>query len=81
MFLGLPDPEPFLSGSPRSGSNSQRTRVLLSLSKNSKKTLFSYCFVTSSQYFIFENDVNVNSKGDKQINFSKIIFCCLLEGL
>ncbi len=38
MFLGLPDQEVW-------------NRILLSLSKNSKKNLDSYCFVTS---FIFE---------------------------
>jgi hypothetical protein len=37
-----------------------RFRILLSSSKNSKKNLDSYCFVTSFGLFILENDVHVN---------------------
>jgi hypothetical protein len=50
LFLptSVPDP-PNLNffGPPGSGSISQRIRILLSSSKNSKKNLDSYCFVTS----------------------------------
>ncbi len=45
--------------------------ILLSPSKNSKKNLDSYCFVTSFGLFIFENDVNVPSKSNKQTTFLK----------
>ncbi len=58
-------------------------RILLSPSKNSKKNLASYCFVTSFLLFIFENDVNWPSKstGDKQKNFFfQLVFCWDLEG-
>ncbi len=46
-------------------------RIFLSPIKNSKKNLDSYCFVTSFRLFIFENDVNVPSKSNKQKNFFK----------
>jgi hypothetical protein len=45
--------------------------ILLSSSKNSNKTPDSYCFVTSFGLFIFEKDVNVPSKSNKQKNFFK----------
>jgi hypothetical protein len=38
-------------------------RILLSLCKNSKKTIDFYCFVTSFDFFSLKNDVNVPSKG------------------
>jgi hypothetical protein len=37
----------------------------LSSSKNSKKNLGSYCFVTSFGLFSLQNDVNVPSKSKK----------------
>ncbi len=58
-----PDPDPpgtHVLRPPGSGSISQRygsairIRILLSASKNSKKNLDSYCFVTSFGLFIFE---------------------------
>ncbi len=48
-----------------------------------KKNLDSYCFVTFFWLFIFENDVNVPSKINKQENFLKklpVVFCLRLEG-
>ncbi len=49
-------------------------------SKNSKKNLDSYCFVTSFLLFIFENDVNVPSKSNKQKSFlKKLVFCWHLK--
>jgi hypothetical protein len=60
MFLGLPDPDSLVKG--------QRIRILLSSSKDSKKIIDSYCFVTSSGLFIFGNGVNVSSKSKKQKN-------------
>jgi hypothetical protein len=47
VFLGLPYPGPFVRGT-------VWIRILLSASKNSKKNLDSYCFVTSFGLFIFE---------------------------
>jgi hypothetical protein len=47
-----PDPDPLFRG----------LDLNLSPSKNSKKNLDSYCFVTSFRLFIFENDINVPSK-------------------
>jgi hypothetical protein len=46
-----------------------RIRILLSSSKINKKSLDSYCLVTSFGPFVFENDVNVPSKSNKQENF------------
>ncbi len=63
MVLGLLDPDPLVRDS------EVWIRILLSASKNSKKNLDSYCFVTSFGLFIFENDVNVPSKSNKQKNF------------
>jgi hypothetical protein len=51
-----------------------RIRILLSASKNSKKNLDTYCFVTSFGLFIFENDVNVPSKSNKQKNILQNLF-------
>jgi hypothetical protein len=53
--LGLLDPDPLARGT-------VRIRMLLSSSKNSKKTLDSYCFVTRS----LKNDVNVSSKSSEK---------------
>jgi hypothetical protein len=46
MFLGLADPDPLVRVWIRI--------ILLSSSKNSKKNLDSYCFVTSFGLFVFE---------------------------
>ncbi len=73
-----PDPpDPRVLGPPGSGSGSisQRygsgsgIRILLALSKNSKKNLDFYCFVTYFWLFIFENDVNVPSKSNMRKSF------------
>jgi hypothetical protein len=66
MFLGILDPDP-----------DQLVRGLdpdpvLSTSKNSKKNLDSYCFLTS--FLSLKNDVNVPSKSNKQKTFQKISF-------
>jgi hypothetical protein len=65
MFLGLLDPDPFVRGI------RIRIWILLSLSKNSKKNLGFYCFVTSFLLFIFENEVKVPPKSNLQKNFFK----------
>jgi hypothetical protein len=49
MFLGLPDPDPLVKG-----MDPDPDPIILSASKNSKKNLDSYCFVTSFGLFIFE---------------------------
>jgi hypothetical protein len=46
VLCSVPDPDPCFWAS--------RIRILLSSSKNSKKNLDSYCFVTSFGLFIFE---------------------------
>jgi hypothetical protein len=51
MFLGLPNPDPLVIGM---DPVSDPSIILLSSSKNIKKNLDSYCFVTSSGIFIFE---------------------------
>jgi hypothetical protein len=51
MFFGLPDPDPLILGM---DIDPDPLRILLSASKNSKKNLDSYCFVTSFGLFIFE---------------------------
>jgi hypothetical protein len=55
-----------------------RIRILLSASKNSKKNIDSYCFVTSLWLFIFEKwyKCTISSKSNKQKN----IFCWRHEG-
>jgi hypothetical protein len=64
MYLGLPDPDPLVRG-----MDLDPSIILLTSSKNNKKNLDSYCFATSFGLFIFENDVNVPSKSNKQKNF------------
>jgi hypothetical protein len=55
MILGLPDPDPLVRGmDPDPDPDPDPTIILLSSSKNSKKNLDSYCFVTSFGLFIFE---------------------------
>ncbi len=81
---GSSDPNVF--GPPGSGSRfiSQRygsgsgsgIRILLSSSKNSKKNLDSYCFVTSFWLFIFA----IWCKCTFKKNFFKLAFCWRLEG-
>ncbi len=67
-FWGLdPDPDPLVRGT-------VWIRILLSASKNSKKNLDSYCFVTLFLYCSFKNDVNLPSKSNKQKNFTKNLF-------
>jgi hypothetical protein len=51
MFLGLPDPDPLVRGV---DPDPDPSVILLSKSKNSKKKLDSYSFVTSFGLFIFE---------------------------
>jgi hypothetical protein len=63
MFLGFPDPDPLIRG-----TDPDPSIILLSSSKNSKKNLDSYCFVTSFGLFILKY-VNVPSKSNKQKSF------------
>ncbi len=68
-----------------SGSTCFRAfRILLSLSKNSKKNLDSYCFVTSFGLFLFEKwcKCTVPSKSIviSRKTFFKLVFCWRLEG-
>ncbi len=66
-----PDPpDPHVFGPPGSGFGSGS----FSPSKNWKRNLDSYCFVTSFLLFMFDNDVNVPSKSNKQKNFFFIGF-------
>jgi hypothetical protein len=55
----------FGSGSTCFWASRIRIRILLSSSKNSKKNLDSYCFVTSFELESLKNDVNVPSKSNK----------------
>ncbi len=62
MFLGLLDSDPSvrdMDPDPDPSVTKQK----------SKKNLDSFCFVTSFRLFIFENDVHVPSKSNKQKNF------------
>jgi hypothetical protein len=78
MFLGLldPYPDPLVRSMYRIRFP---IRILLSPSKNSKKNLDSYCFVTSFWHFIFENDVNVPSKVISKKLVKKIVFVGVLK--
>jgi hypothetical protein len=49
-------------------------RILQSSSKNCKKNLDSYCFVTFFYFLSLKNDVNVPSKSNKQKNFEQNSF-------
>jgi hypothetical protein len=60
IFLGLPD----LDSNPDTNP-----RIILSASKNSKKTLDSYSFATSLEPFIFEKGCKCTFKSNKQKNF------------
>ncbi len=81
IFLGLLNPDPLVGGMDQDPDPSN---ILLSYSssKNSKKNLDSYCFVISLGLFLsLNNDVNVQSKSNKQKNsFKKLVFCWRLEG-
>jgi hypothetical protein len=60
MFLGLLDPDPLVRGLDPDPDPS----IVLSSSKNSKKTLDSYCFVTSFGLFIGAGSVSlINGSG------------------
>jgi len=76
-----PDPpDPHVLGPPGSvsGSTSQRYG---SGSKNSKKNLDSYYFVTLFDFLSLKNDINVASKSNKQKNcVEKFVFYWHLEG-
>jgi len=63
MSLGLPDPDPLVKSM---DPDPDPSIIFLSSSKNSKKNLDSYCFVTSFGLFIFENYEKVPSKSNKQ---------------
>ncbi len=65
-FLGLSDPDPLFIGTDPDPSDH------LSLSKNRKKNLNFYWFVTSLWPLCLKNDVNVTSKSNKQKNFMHI---------
>jgi hypothetical protein len=71
MFLGLPYPDSLVRGMIRIRIRIRIwVRILLFASKNSKKNLNSYCFVTSFGLFIFENYVNVTFKKQKNFFFN-----------
>jgi hypothetical protein len=68
ILTSVADPNPYVFGHSGSGSistNPIRLRIFLPSSKNSKKNLVSYCFVT----FVNDvNGVNVPSKSNEQKN-------------
>ncbi len=65
--------DPCVFGPPGSGSgpcqSEVRIRTRLSSGKNSKKSLDSYCLVTSFDFLTLKNDVNVPLKVINRINF------------
>jgi hypothetical protein len=70
MFFDLPDPDPLVRG-----MDPERIRILPSLSKNSKKNLDFYSFVTSFDFLSLKNDVKVPSKSTmKKTCYEKIRF-------
>ncbi len=74
MFLGLLDPDMYPLVELWIPSRIP-IRILLSLSKNSKKNLYFYCFVTSFWLFIFEKWCKSTLKSNMQKNFVlRIIF-------
>ncbi len=77
MSLGLqdPDPDPSVRGMDPDPDPDLDPSITC---KKSKKNLDSYCFVTSFWLFIFENDVHVLSKSNKQKICNKLVFCWLL---
>ena len=66
MFFILPDSDPLVRGM---DPDPDPSLIILSSSKNSKKNLDSYCFVTSIGLLSLKNYVNVPSKSNKQKNF------------
>jgi hypothetical protein len=79
IFLGLPDPDPLVRGM---DPDLNQAPDPLSSSKNSKKNLDSYCFVTSLDFLSLKNDVNVPSKSTviSRKTFLKLVFCWRFEG-
>jgi hypothetical protein len=83
-------PDPHVFGPPGSGSINQRcgsgsgsgsgSRSFYHQAKKSKKTLYSSCFVTSFWLFIFENDVQVPSKSNKQKTWNFVLLLASWEG-
>jgi hypothetical protein len=72
MFLGLPDPDPLVRGmDPDPDPEPDPDPLTLSASKNSKKNLVSYSFVTSFVLFsfIFEKECKCTFKSKMQKNF------------
>jgi hypothetical protein len=65
MFLGFPDPDPFVRGT-------VRIRVFLFSSKTRKKNL-DYCFVTFYDILSLKNEVNVASKSKNKTDFKFIL--------
>ncbi len=80
-FLDLPDPDPLVRGvDPDPPPDPDPSIILLSSSKNSKKNLDSYCFVTSFGRFIFEKLCKCTLKNLKAEFFFKLVFFWRLEG-
>jgi hypothetical protein len=66
MFFGLPDPDSLLRDPDPDPSI---------IKQNSKKTLDSYCFMTSLDFLSLKKDVNVPAKSNKQKNlFFLLVF-------
>ncbi len=70
VYNNVAAPDPYVFGPTGFGSINQRygSGSFSSSSKNSKKNLDSYCFVTSFDFLSLKNDVNVPSKCNKQKN-------------
>ncbi len=64
---GVPDPDPDPPDPQCFRASRIRIRIFLSASKNSKKNLDSYCFVTSFRLFIFEKWCKFKSNKQKNI--------------
>ncbi len=66
-MISVPDLDPHVFGLPDPAPDPS---IILSSSKNRKKNLESYFFVTLLLYFLsLENDVNAPLKSNKQKNF------------
>jgi hypothetical protein len=77
MFLGLPDPDPLVSGMDPHPALDPDPSIIM---QKNKKNLDSYYFVTLFDFLSLKNDVNVPSKSNKQKKLcSKISFCWHLE--
>jgi hypothetical protein len=70
MFLGLPNRDPLVRDKDPDPATDPDP---LSSSKNSKKNINFYCFVTSLRLFIFKKDVNVPSKSNKQKTYVDVL--------